>query len=73
MAEPYWKGTTNEQYKRKSDCESRWRMNGLLSIGLACALGLVFFPGAWILVLLIEKWMDSCPNGPSRKESNDRK
>ena len=43
-------------------------MNGLLSIGLACALGLVFFPGAWILVLLMEKWMDSCPHDPNRKD-----
>lgn len=43
-------------------------MNGLLAICLACALGLVFFPGAWILVRLIEKWMESCPNGPNRKD-----
>ena len=40
----------------------------LTGIGAACAFLLLIGPGAYGLVLLIERYIDSCPNGPNRKD-----
>ena len=40
----------------------------LTGIGAACVLFLIIGPGAYGLMLLIERYIDSRPNGPNRKE-----
>ena len=39
----------------------------LTGIGFACVFLLLIGPGAYELVLLIERYIDSCPNGDNDK------